>query len=175
MSIDPVLKMVRASQNKNKHLVYNFQIIDYHAYIIRRLFGYGSSMKVMKILFADDHPMIRTLVRKVLETEFPLGLFEEVKDGLALVESIRCGNWDVAITDISMPVMNGLEAIRAIRSYSPTIPLVVLSSHTESRYTRLAFEAGASGFVDKYKMHEDLGNAIRKVLDRVPALNNFSL
>ena len=119
--------------------------------------------------------MIRMLVRKVLETEFPFGLFEEVKDGLELVESVRSGNWDVAITDLSMPVMNGLEAIQAIRNYSATIPLLVLSSHTESRYTRLAFKAGASGYVDKFKMHGDLGNAIREVLGRVPGVNNFSL
>jgi two-component system, NarL family, invasion response regulator UvrY len=118
----------------------------------------------MKILFADDHPMIRQLVRKVLLTEFPLGLIEGVADGFALVQSALSGRWDVVIADISMPVMNGLDAIREIRWHQPSIPVLVLSSHTEVEYAQHAFSVGANGYVHKYKIHEDLGKAVRGLM-----------
>lgn len=115
----------------------------------------------MQILFADDHPMIRQLVKKILLSEFPLGLIEGVADGLQLVQAVVCGRWDVVIADISMPVMNGLDAIREIRWHHPTIPVLVLSSHTEVEYAQHAFTVGANAYVHKYKIHEDLGRAVR--------------
>jgi DNA-binding NarL/FixJ family response regulator len=118
----------------------------------------------MKILFADDQVLIRRLVRGLLRAEFPLGMIEEAEDGLQLVKSAISTSWDLVIADIKMPVMDGFEAIRAIKRCSPNIPMLALSSHTEQEYMQMAFDAGASGYVHKYKMHEDLCTSIRDLL-----------
>jgi DNA-binding NarL/FixJ family response regulator len=118
----------------------------------------------MKILLADDQMIIRKLVRKILTTGFPLGEIEEVEDGYELVKRVRGNKWDLVIADIRMPVMNGFEAIREIRRYSAEIPLLVLSCHTGLEYSQLAFKYGASGYIHKYKMHEDLVKTIRGLL-----------
>jgi DNA-binding NarL/FixJ family response regulator len=118
----------------------------------------------MKILLADDHDIIRRLIKKILLEEFPSVMIDEVKNGQELVASFVGGEWDIVISDISMPKMNGLEAIKEIRKHSLTQPVLVLSSHTEEHYIQYALKAGASGYVHKYKLHEDLGDAVRKVL-----------
>jgi DNA-binding NarL/FixJ family response regulator len=121
-------------------------------------------MYFMKILLADDHDIIRRLIKKILLEEFPSVMIDEVKNGQELVASFVGGEWDIVISDISMPKMNGLEAIKEIRKHSLTQPVLVLSSHTEEHYIQYALKAGASGYVHKYKLHEDLGDAVRKVL-----------
>jgi two-component system, NarL family, invasion response regulator UvrY len=119
----------------------------------------------MKILLADDHSIIRRLVKKLLLTEFPLALIEEVKNGVELLARIAGSPWDLVISDISMPEMNGLEAVREIRKFSLTLPVLILSSHTGDEYVEYAMRLGASGYVHKYNVHQELGNAVRKVLE----------
>lgn len=118
----------------------------------------------MKILVADDHATIRQLVRKILQDEYPCGLIEEVMNGLELVTKVVSEKWDIVISDISMPVMNGLDAVKEIRKHSLTLPVLILSSHTEDIYVRYAMKAGASGYVHKYRMYEELNDAVRKAL-----------
>jgi two-component system invasion response regulator UvrY len=118
----------------------------------------------MKILFADDHEMIRDIMRRILLEEYPSAIIEEVKDGNELLAKVIGGQWDVVITDISMPGMNGIEALREIRKYSTTLPVFILSSHTEEAYVRHALKEGATAYVHKYQAHEELGKAIRRSL-----------
>ena len=120
-------------------------------------------MQKMKILLADDLSAIRNLVRKILLEEYPSGLIEEVADGRELVKRVINHPWDLVITDISMPEMTGLEAIKEIRRLSFILPVLVLSSHTEDKYIQFSLQAGASGYVHKYKIRQDLGNAIREL------------
>jgi DNA-binding NarL/FixJ family response regulator len=118
----------------------------------------------MKILFADDHEVIRQIIRKILQDEYPSAIIEEVKDGQELVAKVIGGHWDVVISDISMPVMNGLEAVREIRKHSKTLPVLILSSHTEEEYVRHALKEGATAYVHKYQAHDELGKTIRRSL-----------
>ncbi len=118
----------------------------------------------MKILIADDHAVMKQIIRKTLSTDYPAGQIEEVKDGLELVTKVRSGHWDLVISDISMPVMTGLEALEEIRKHSLTLPVIILSSHFEEIYIQHALKAGASAYVHKYRIHDDLAKTIRQVL-----------
>jgi two-component system, NarL family, invasion response regulator UvrY len=119
----------------------------------------------MKILIADDHPSMKHLIRKTLTNEYPSGLIEEVKDGQELLTKALGGHWDLVISDISMPVMTGLEALEKIRKHFPNLPVIILSSHHEEIYIQHALRAGASAYVQKYRIHEDLTRTIRRVLE----------
>jgi DNA-binding NarL/FixJ family response regulator len=119
----------------------------------------------MKILIADDHPTMKHLIRKTLTKEYPSGLIDEVQNGQELVTKVLGGgHWDLVISDISMPVMTGLEALEEIRKHTLTLPVIILSSHHEEIYIQHALRAGASAYVEKYRIHEDLSGTIRRVL-----------
>ncbi len=115
----------------------------------------------MNIIIADDHEVIRRVIKRILLEEYPSANIEEVKDGNELLAKVMPGQWDVVITDISMPGMNGIEAVREIRKYHKTLPILVLSSHTEEVYIRHALKEGATAYVHKYQAHEDLVKAIQ--------------
>lgn len=118
----------------------------------------------MKILFADDHPVMKEVILKTLSMEYPSGLIEYVNNGQELVSRVLSDQWDLVISDISMPIMTGLEALEEIRKHFPNLPVIILSSHYEEHYIRYAFKAGATAYVQKFKMHEDLFKAIRRVM-----------
>jgi two-component system, NarL family, invasion response regulator UvrY len=118
----------------------------------------------MKILIADDHAAMKLLIKRTLTTEYPSGLIEEVKDGQELVTRALSDQWDLVISDISMPVMTGLEALEEIRKHSPNLPVIILSSHSEEVYIQHALRAGAAAYVQKYRIHEDLSKTIRRVM-----------
>ena len=118
----------------------------------------------MKILIAEDHPTMKVLIKRTVKSAYPSGLIEEVADGGELVKRALDSQWDLIISDISMPVMTGLEALREIRKHSPGLPVIILSSHIEDVYIRNALKAGASAYVPKHKIHEELSKAIRRVL-----------
>jgi two-component system, NarL family, invasion response regulator UvrY len=118
----------------------------------------------MKILIADDHPTMKHLIRKTLTKDYPSGQIEEVQNGRELVTKVLGGHWDLVISDISMPVMTGLEALEEIRKHSLSLPVIILSSHHEENYIQHALHAGASAYVQKVRIHEDLCRTIRRVL-----------
>jgi DNA-binding NarL/FixJ family response regulator len=118
----------------------------------------------MKILIADDQSAMKLLIKRCLATEYPAGLIEEVKNGQELVTRVLADQWDLVISDISMPVMTGLEALEEIRKHAPNLPVIILSSHFDEAYVRYAAKAGASAYVHKFRMHEDLSRTIRRVM-----------
>jgi two-component system, NarL family, invasion response regulator UvrY len=119
----------------------------------------------MKILIAEDHPTMKVLIRRAVKSDYPSGLIEEVADGGELVKRALDGQFDLIISDISMPVMTGLEALKEIRKHSPSLPVIILSSHLEDIYIRYALKAGASAYVHKYRIFEDLSKAMHRLLD----------
>lgn len=114
------------------------------------------------ILLADDHVLVAEGIQKLLEGEFDLiGI---VPDGRALLTSIQERAPDVAVVDISLPLLNGLEASRQIRKINPNIKIVILTMHSESTFVTEAFRIGVSGYVLKQSVGSELALAIKEVL-----------
>ncbi len=120
-------------------------------------------MENVRILLVDDHAVLRDGVRMVLESQpgfQVVGTTENGRDALRLVEDLRP---DIAVLDIAMPEMNGLEATRAIRQCCPQTQVVILSMHEGEEYLREALRAGAAGYVLKRAAAKELVGAIQTV------------
>ncbi|MDL2338336.1 MAG: response regulator transcription factor [Pseudomonadota bacterium] len=114
------------------------------------------------LLLVDDHTIVREGLKRVLE---PLGddwTITEVGSGFQALELMRRQHFHLAIVDLSMPGMNGLELIRRIKLDHPTVAVLVLSMHAEEQYALRAFKAGASGYVTKDCAAAELVAAVRK-------------
>jgi DNA-binding NarL/FixJ family response regulator len=116
-------------------------------------------MKRVRVLLADDHRLVAEGLRKLLEPEFELiGI---VEDGFALLEAAAEQKPDVIVTDISMPGLNGIEALEELKKKNPDVHVVCLTMHRELAYARRALDAGALGYVLKHSAPEELVMAVR--------------
>jgi len=120
------------------------------------------TMNRPRLLLADDHTMFSQGLQSLLEDEFDL--VGAVADGHALVEAARRLNPDVIIVDISMPVMNGLDAVRQLQKQGVTAKVIFLTMHADDRLLAEAFKCGGSGYVLKQSAGEELIAGIRQVL-----------
>ncbi len=116
-----------------------------------------------RLLLADDHRMVAEGLKSLLSPEFELvGI---VEDGRALVEAAQRLNPDVIVADITMPHLNGLDALGQLKKHNPHVKVVFLTMHQEVAYARRALEAGAAGFVLKHSAAVELVTAVRAALD----------
>lgn len=116
-----------------------------------------------RILLADDHRVVAQGLKSMLSVEFELvGL---VADGRAMVEAAKALRPDVIVADVSMPVLNGIDALETLRRDGVDVPVVFLTMHDQPGYARRALEAGAAGYVLKLAAPEELVQAIRAALD----------
>jgi len=115
-----------------------------------------------RVLLADDHRMVAEGLKGLLVEEFEVvGI---VEDGRALVAAARKLRPDVIVADISMPQMNGLDALAHLKRDNPDVRVVFLTMHRDAAYARRALEAGASGFVLKHSAPAELVLAVRAAL-----------
>jgi DNA-binding NarL/FixJ family response regulator len=115
-----------------------------------------------RILIADDHPEFLDAVRSVIETSHEI--VGSVSNGQDLFDAARKLRPDVIITDVSMPILNGIEAARKLKECSCTSKVIFLTVHTDHDYVRASISAGAAGYVVKPRMASDLLHAIREAL-----------
>ncbi len=115
-----------------------------------------------RVLIADDHAMMIDGLRRILERDFEV--VGAVEDGRALLAAARLGRADVYLVDISMPLMNGIEATRRTLALRPEARVVILTMHPDGAYAASAFEAGAMGYVVKSAAATELIAALRAVL-----------
>jgi two-component system, NarL family, invasion response regulator UvrY len=118
----------------------------------------------MRILIADDHAIVRKGIKGILLEEYPSAHIQEVADGDTLFKKTISEEWDVIITDLSMPGLSGLEALREIKKHSPKTPVLVLSLQPEEEYATRVLKAGASGYVNKDAALTELVKAVQRVL-----------
>jgi DNA-binding NarL/FixJ family response regulator len=119
-------------------------------------------VKRARVLLADDHQIVTEGLRGLMEPEFDLvGI---VRDGRALLEAAETLRPDVVVVDISMPLLNGIDAVRQLKRTNSNIKVVFLTMHSDVTYAVSAFEAGASGYVLKHSAPSELITAIQKAL-----------
>jgi DNA-binding NarL/FixJ family response regulator len=115
-----------------------------------------------RVLLADDHRVVAEGLKRLLADDFELvGM---VEDGRALVASAKKLQPDIVVADISMPQLNGIDAMAQMKKDNPDIKVVFLTMHQEPAYARRALEAGAAGFVVKHSAPEELVMAIQAAL-----------
>ncbi len=120
---------------------------------------------MIKVLLADDHSIVRAGLRRIVEESGDMVVVAEASDGREAIRQIENSLPDVAVIDISMPDLDGLEVISRLNSRHPELPVLVLTMHEEGQYVVRAVEAGAKGYVTKQSAPEQLVTAIRKVLE----------
>jgi DNA-binding NarL/FixJ family response regulator len=119
-------------------------------------------MNKLRILLADDHPYFLELVEGLLGTTFDV--VGKVGDGRALFDAARELHPDIILTDISMPVLNGIDAINELRRSGSSSKVIFLTVHTDADFIRTCLGAGAFGYIFKERVAIDLVPAIREAL-----------
>ena len=116
---------------------------------------------MLRILVADDHGIVRSGIRMLIERQEGMRVVAEAGDGAEALELALAERPDIAILDVSMPRLNGTQAAREIRARLPGTAVLLLSMHDDERYMSDAFEAGAGGYVLKSQADADLVDAVR--------------
>lgn len=125
----------------------------------------------MRIVIADDHGIVRSGIRLLLERQPDLEVIAEAADGVEARDTVIRERPDLAILDVKMPGLTGLQATREIKAQAPDVSILILSMHDDERYLFEALKAGASGYVLKSQADTDLLGAIRSVERGEPFLS----
>lgn len=118
----------------------------------------------MRVLVADDQPGIRKRICLTLASILALEVCEEAADGQEAVEKAEESNPDLIILDVTMPVMNGLDAARKIRGFSPKTPILILTMHKSRQLMEEARKIGVRGYVVKAEAGHSLSSAVSAVM-----------
>jgi DNA-binding NarL/FixJ family response regulator len=117
----------------------------------------------IKVVIADDHALFAEGLAKLLEHDYEVVAI--VNDGASLIQAARQYNPDLALLDVSMPELTGVEAARKILEIAPHCKLICVTMHSNPEFVREAFRAGASGYVLKRSAGAELNEAIRQVMN----------
>jgi DNA-binding NarL/FixJ family response regulator len=124
----------------------------------------------MRVIIADDHGIVRSGVRMLLERQADIQVVGEASDGAEARDMVIREKPDLAILDVKMPKLTGLQATREIREQVPEVAVLILSMYDDDRYLFEALKAGASGYVLKAQADADLMAAVRAVEKGEPFL-----
>lgn len=117
----------------------------------------------MKILIADDHAIVREGVKLIVKTLPEVKVIDEASDGKEALSMLIKNNYDLAILDISMPEITGLDLLQHLKFHGIATRILILSFHPQEQYAIRAFKLGASGYLSKDSAFEEMAKAIRKI------------
>ena len=117
---------------------------------------------MIKILIADDHPVVRKGLKEIIEETPGMMVGDEASNGQETIEKVRESDFDIVLLDISMPGRSGLEILKELKSEKPDLSVLILSMHPEEQYAVRVLKAGASGYLTKESAPDELIAAIRK-------------
>jgi DNA-binding NarL/FixJ family response regulator len=118
---------------------------------------------MIKILIADDHAVVRKGLRQILLEEYPSAQIGEVADAENLLSEVIKGDWNIVICDMNMPGRSGLDALTQIKQVAPQLPVLIMSMYPEDQYALRVLKAGASGYLGKDNIHDDIIKAVQTV------------
>ena len=118
---------------------------------------------MLKILIADDHPIVRQGLKQIISEIPDMVVADEATDGWEVLSKIRNGNYDVVVLDITMPGKDGMDVLTQLKYEKPELPVLMVSMHPEEQFAVRALRAGASGYLTKESAPDELVNAIWKV------------
>ena len=127
--------------------------------------------KPIRVLLADDHAVVRKGIREFLEEDESLRVIAEASDGAEALELIARQPPDVAVCDIQMPRLNGLEATRRVKQEFPHVQVLILTAYEDDPYIFAALQAGASGYLLKTSSSDELVQAVHAVARGESALS----
>ncbi len=117
----------------------------------------------VRVLLADDHPLVRTGVRRILEAQPGLAVAGEVSNGEAALEFLQAEPVDVLVLDLTMPGADGFDVLRQVKATQPGVKVLVLTMHADAEYVARAVQDGADGYLLKDSAVQDLVAAIEAV------------
>lgn len=118
---------------------------------------------MLRVLIADDHPLIRKGLIRILSDSVYVDAVDEASDGFAALDLLRRNSYDVVVLDISLPDKDGMDVLPEIKQLVPDVPVLMLSIQPEEQYAVRAFRLGAAGCLNKSSAPEELVEAIRTV------------
>ena len=121
-------------------------------------------MKTLNILIADDHEIVREIIKNLLLEAFPKAEFGEAGSGAETVALVGGMRWDVLVLDIQMPGGNGLEVLQTLYRKQPDLPVLVVSGYPEDQMAMRALEAGAAGYLTKDTISKSIVPGVKEVL-----------
>jgi len=120
--------------------------------------------RMLRVIIADDHPIVLKGLKDIMEESFSDAVIDEAPRGYKLLSKIKDGNYDLALLDISLPDINGLEVLKEIKKIKPKLPVLMISMYPEEQYAARAIKAGAHGYITKRSASDELVMAVRKIL-----------
>ena len=118
---------------------------------------------MIRLLLADDHPLVREGLKRILAAASDIEVAGEAANGDETLALVKQHDFDLALVDLSMPGLSGLDLVKRLRLERPKLRILVLSMHGESQYAARALKAGASGYLTKDAAAAQLLGAIRKI------------
>ncbi|HRO70038.1 MAG TPA: response regulator transcription factor [Chitinophagaceae bacterium] len=118
---------------------------------------------MLRILIADDHAIVRKGLKQLLLEEYPSAEIGEVADTEGLLKQVINNGWNIVICDMNMPGRSGLDALAHIKQIAPELPVLIMSMYPEDQYALRVLKAGASGYLQKESIHDDIIKAVQTV------------
>jgi DNA-binding NarL/FixJ family response regulator len=119
---------------------------------------------MVRILIVDDHAIVRKGLKEILLEAYPSAHIEDVADADSMIKKAMEADWDIVISDLSLPGLSGLDALKHLKQFAPKIPVLILSVHPEEQYAIRILKAGAAGYLNKDTAPEELVKAVQRVL-----------
>lgn len=119
---------------------------------------------MLRILIADDHPVLMQALKRIIQEELPGAYVEGATDTAALIEKVETETWDLIISDLAMPGGGGFVALKRIKAINKKLPVVILSTYPPEQYGPRVLKAGAEDFVSKDSLPAGLIKSVRRIL-----------
>jgi DNA-binding NarL/FixJ family response regulator len=118
-----------------------------------------------RILIVDDHEVVRDGIKRIFDEQTNKTIFGEASTAPEALRLARERDWDMAVLDLTLGDRSGLEVLKGLRQMRPTLPVLILSMHSEEQYARIAFKAGAAGYITKNSRRTELAEAMNRVIE----------